>query len=170
MQGFFLNFLVLHSSILHKYPHRLWKYSSLTMHLCLQMANGALVGGGVGVEGWCEQGLRGWCCMRYIIWDEPSCAALFSPWVKQCQPSWLMCPPALTGVGAGWELRSMSRLTLITWSRWKRDTTAPTSLFRLCVAMAAQLLCCQKPCGVIMIMQGSNDGNYAPFFFSFFNN
>lgn len=35
--------------------------SCITMHLGLPMASAALVGGGVGGEGWCERGLRGWC-------------------------------------------------------------------------------------------------------------
>lgn len=35
---------------------------------------------------WCEQGLAG-VALGYIISDEPSCAVLFRPWVKLCQPS-----------------------------------------------------------------------------------
>lgn len=48
----------------------------------------------------------------YIISDEPSCAVLFSPWVKWCQASWLMCPPALIRGDSGFGYRSINRLTL----------------------------------------------------------
>lgn len=39
------------------------EHSCLSVHPCLQIANGALVGGGVGGQGWCEQGLRRCCCV-----------------------------------------------------------------------------------------------------------
>lgn len=61
------------------------KHLSLSAPL-LQIAIVAVVGGGGsgGVAGWCERGPRGWC--GYIIADEPSCGAWFSPWVKGCWP------------------------------------------------------------------------------------
>lgn len=71
---------------------------------------------------WCTSGR--WSRRRGVVWigpagvvlcyimsDEPSCAVLFSPWVKWCQASWLMCPPGLIGGGSGFECRSLNRLT-----------------------------------------------------------
>lgn len=46
--------------------------------------------------------------------------------------------------------------------KWAKHETAAPTLFRHCVAMAAQLLCCQKPWSV-MIMWGSNNSNQKPF-------
>lgn len=86
------------------------EHSCLTMHLCLQIANGALVGGGVGGEGVVWTGPAGVVLLRCITSVEPSCAVLFSPWVKWCQPSRLMCPPALIRVGSELEYRSMNGL------------------------------------------------------------
>lgn len=46
------------------------------------------------------RGPAGVLLLHCIISDEPSCAVLFSPWVKWCQRSWLMRPPAVVRVGS----------------------------------------------------------------------
>lgn len=72
---------------------------------------------------WCTSGRRSrrrgvvWTgpagvVLCYIISDEPSCAVLFSPWVKWCEANRLMCPPALIRVGSALGPRSVNRLTL----------------------------------------------------------
>lgn len=108
--GFILDFWVFRSWIPHKYPTGC---GALLSHNAPLPANGQ----------WCASGRwsrrRGvvWTgpagvVLRYIISGEPSCAVLFSPWVKWCQPSRLMRPPALIRVGSGLEYRSVNRLTL----------------------------------------------------------
>lgn len=166
-------FWVFQSCVLYTYLHRLslLEDSCFTMHLCLAMASGALVRGGVGGEGVMWTGLAGVVVLLllcYIISDKPSCAwALFSSRVKWCEPSRAMGPPVLVRVGSGLEHRSVNGLTPsgatarcqrgseANWNGQNMKRQHQTSLFRHCVAMAAQLLCCQKPWSV-MIMHSSN--------------
>lgn len=103
---------------------------------------------------------------------------LFRPWVKPCQPSRLRCPPALSRAGGG-GVRIQAQVNdqidaeqtdcvKSAHQRQKRNgqNAEPRyqHLFRRCVAMAAQLLCCQKP-------WECNDNAttvISSFFFSFF--
>lgn len=109
----FLRFYFLKAESSKNIPTGCVSTGALLSHNAPQPANGQ----------WCTSGRRRsrrrgvvWIgpagvVLCYIIAGEPSCAVLLSPWVKWCQPSRLMCPPALIRGGSELAHRSMGRLT-----------------------------------------------------------